>query len=279
MKHQKFVAAVGQIECALGDVDANVAKIVRMSKEAADNGAKAIVFPELAVQGYSPATIAGGYYEISEPVPGPTTDLLCKAAQDNGIYIITGMSELSSIPGKLYNSQICCAPDGTIASLYRKIHVWGLEKLYWEPSTECDFATFETPWCKAGTMICYDTSFPETARCLALLGCNVIFDSAAWRFQEDDIWDLNTRSRALENHVYMLCSNLIGMYGDTKLNGHSRIIDPRGRILAELDSETEGIIYSEIDIDKATLDNALFLSYMKERRPEAYSLIADTTDR
>ena len=279
MSHQSFKVATAQMECALGDVAANVKKIILMSAEAASNGAKAVCFPEIAVTGYSPTTISEKYYEISEPVPGKTTDLLCKAAKDSGIYIVTGFSELSAVPGKLYNSQLTFAPDGTIAAHYRKIHVWGLEKLYWQESAQCDFATFDMPYCKAGTMICYDTSFPETARCLALLGCNVIFDSAAWRVQEADIWDLNTRSRALENHVYMVCSNLVGIEGVTTLNGHSRIIGPRGNILAECDGKSEQIVYADVDIDAAIKENALYLSYMKDRRPEAYGIIADTTDR
>lgn len=279
MKHQKFIAAAGQIECALGDPSSNVAKIVEMTKEAANQGAKFICFPELAVPGYSPTTISERYYEISEPVPGHSTDILCKCAEDNGIYITVGLSEQSAVPGKLYNTQVTCAPDGSMVAVYRKIHVWGLEKLYWQESTECKFATFDTPWCKAGTMICYDTSFPETARCLTLNGCNMIMDSAAWRIQEADIWDLQTRARALENHVFMVCANLIGVEGGTTLNGHSRIVGPRGKVLAELDSETEGVICAEVDVDESIGENALYLSYLKDRRPEAYGIIADTTDR
>lgn len=279
MKYQPFTVAAAQMECKLGDVDANIAKIADMATEAASKGAKAICFPELCIPGYSPSTIAEKYYEISEPVPGPSSDILCKVAQDNDIYIVAGISEQSAVPGRLYNSQVACAPNGKVASLYRKIHMWGTEKLFWHESTECDLATFDMPWCKAGTMICYDTSFPETARCLALLGCNVIFDSAAWRVQEADIWDLNTRSRALENHVFMVCSNLVGMEGKTTLGGLSRIIGPRGNIVAALDDKTEGIIYGEVDPNIAVGENALYLSYMKDRRPEAYGIIADTIDR
>lgn len=274
-----FTVAAAQMACELGDPAANLAKITEMAREAAAHGATAVCFPELAIPGYSPTTIAERYYEISEPVPGPSTEALCACARDNGIYIVAGLSERSAVPGKLYNSQVACAPDGTIASLYRKIHVWGLEKLWWQESCSCEFATFDLPSCRAGTMICYDTNFPETARCLALLGAQVIFDSAAWRVQEADIWDLATRARALDNHAYLVCANLVGVEGETTLNGHSRVIGPRGIVLSELDGSKEGVAYGEVDLDATARESAQSLAYLKDRRPEAYGLIADTRDR
>lgn len=274
-----FTVAAAQMACELGDPAANLAKITGMAKEAADHGAIAVCFPELAVPGYSPTTIAERYYEISEPVSGPSTEALCACARDNGIFIVAGLSERSAVPGKLYNTQITCAPDGSVAAVYRKIHVWGLEKLWWQESCSCEFATFDLPSCRAGTMICYDTNFPETARCLALLGAQVIFDSAAWRVQEADIWDLATRARALDNHAYLVCANLVGVEGETTLNGHSRVIGPRGIVLSELDGAEEGIAYGEVDLDATARESAQALAYLKDRRPEAYGLIADTRDR
>lgn len=278
MKKEIFKVAAAQMDCVLGDVPANLKKMEKMTVEAAGKGAKVILFPELCTTGYSPELIGEKYYTISEPIPGPSTEFLGKVAKENDIYIITGISEQSEIPGRLWNSQVCIAPTGEVISLYRKIHVWGLEKLYWKESTSCEYATFELPWCKAGTMICYDTSFPETARVLALMGVNIIFDSAAWRVQEADIWDINTRARAVENHVYMVCSNRCGKEGDAILNGESRIIGPRGNIIASTGHD-EDIIYADIDIDAGIKENMMCLSYMKDRRPEAYALIADCTNR
>lgn len=278
MSKDIFKVAAAQMDCTLGDVPANLEKMEKMCKEAAANGAQVICFPELATTGYSPVLIGTKYYEISEPIPGPSTEFLGRVAKENNIYIVTGISEQSVVPGKLYNSQICITPTGEVVSRYRKIHVWGMEKLYWKSSTSCEYATFDLPWCKAGTMICYDTSFPETARVLALMGVNIIFDSAAWRIQEADIWDINTRARAVENHVYMVCSNRCGVEGDSTLNGESRIIGPRGNILASTGRD-EDIIYADVDIDAGIKENAMYLSYMKDRRPEAYSLITDCTNR
>ncbi len=277
MEKKKFKVAAANMDCTLGVVSENLKKMESMCKEAAANGASAICFPELATTGYSPVLIAEKFFEISETVPGPSTDFLCEVAKATGLYIITGISEKSNVPGKLYNSQVTISPEGEIVGLYRKIHVWGLEKLYWKESTSCEFTTFEMPMCKAGTMICYDTCFPETARVLALKGVNIIFDSAAWRIQEADIWELNTRCRAVENHVFMVCSNRCGVEGDSTLNGESRIIGPRGNVLAAAGREEE-IIYAEVDIDACIKDNAMQLSYMKDRRPEAYSLITECSN-
>jgi predicted amidohydrolase len=277
MNNKIFKVAAANMDCTLGNVSENLKKMKAICEEASEKGALAICFPELATTGYSPVLIGEKYYEISEPIPGPSTDYLCEVAKATGLFIVTGMSEKSSVPGKLYNSQIAISPEGEIVSVYRKIHVWGLEKLYWKESTTCEFATFEMPMCKAGTMICYDTSFPETARVLGLMGVNMIFDSAAWRIQEADIWELNTRARAVENHVFMICSNRCGVEGDSTLNGESRIIGPRGNVLAVAGREEE-IIYADIDIDSCIKDNAMQLSYMKDRRPEAYSLISECSN-
>ncbi|MEA4972149.1 MAG: nitrilase-related carbon-nitrogen hydrolase [Candidatus Metalachnospira sp.] len=277
MEKKKFIVAAANMDCTLGVVSENLKKMEAICKEASIKGAQAICFPELATTGYSPVLIGEKYYEISEQIPGPSTDFLCEVAKATGLYIVTGISEKSSVPGKLYNSQVAISPEGEIVSVYRKIHVWGLEKLYWKESTTCEFATFEMPMCKAGTMICYDTSFPETARVLGLMGVNMIFDSAAWRIQEADIWELNTRARAVENHVYMVCANRCGVEGDSTLNGESRIIGPRGNVLAVAGREEE-VIYAEVDIDSCIRDNAMLLSYMKDRRPEAYGLITERSN-
>jgi predicted amidohydrolase len=273
MENKRFKVAAAQMDCVLGVVQPNLEKMKDMCQEAAKQGAIAICFPEVATTGYSPVLINERFYEISEPIPGPATEFLSGAAMENHIYIITGISEKSAVPGKLYNSQICISPEGKIISNYRKIHVWGLEKLYWKSSTTGEFGLFDLPFCKAGTMICYDTVFPETARVLTLMGSQIIFDSAAWRIQESDIWDLVTRARALENHVFMVCSNRCGKEGDTVLTGESRVIGPRGNIL-EAAGHDETLIMAEIDLDLITAETARE-PYLKDRCPEAYGLISD----
>lgn len=262
------------MDCYEADTKRNVDKMIRMVKEAAGHGAQVITFPELATTGYNPPVIGDRFYSISEPIPGPCTDRLAQAARENEVYIITGISEKSSVPGILYNSNICISPQGEIVCLYRKIHVWYLEKLYFKPSVTCEYNTFELPWTRAALMICYDTAFPEMARTLALMGANILFDPAAWCIQDADTWDLNTRARAQENHVFMVCVNRCGQEGDLVLNGRSRIIGPRGTILAEADRD-ETIIYADIDLD-AALAERIKLPYMKDRRPEAYGLIGRT---
>lgn len=276
MNEKTFRVAAAQMDCVLGDVKKNIEKMKEMVMEAAKNGAQVICFPELATTGYSPTMIGEKYYTISEEIPGPTTEFLGNVARENNIYIVTGISEKSSVPGVLYNSQVCIAPSGEVLKLYRKIHVWGLEKLYWKESIDCEAGYFNLPWCKAGMMICYDTSFPETARLLKLMGAEIIFDSAAWRIQEDDIWDLNTKARAVENHVFMVCANRCGVEGDSTLNGHSRIIGPRGNILAVAGRDEE-IIYADINITLEYAEEEQF-TYMQDRRPEAYGLLSTCKD-
>ena len=117
MNKKIFKAAAVNMDCELGNVKANLKKMADFCKEASAKGALAICFPELATTGYSPTILGEKYYEISEPIPGPSTNYLCKVAKATGLYIVTGISEKSSVPGRLYNSQIAISPEGKIVSI------------------------------------------------------------------------------------------------------------------------------------------------------------------
>ena len=93
MEKKIFKVAAANMDCELGDVKANLKKMEVFCREAAGEGALAICFPELATTGYSPVMIGEKYYEISESIPGPGTDFLCRVAKDNGIYIVRNLGK------------------------------------------------------------------------------------------------------------------------------------------------------------------------------------------
>ena len=112
MNKKIFKAAAVNMDCVLGDVKANLKKMAEFCKEASAKGALAICFPELATTGYSPTILGEKYYEISEPIPGPTTNYLCKLAKSTGLYIVTGISEKKQRSGQIVQFPGCDITGG-----------------------------------------------------------------------------------------------------------------------------------------------------------------------
>lgn len=110
--------AVAQMDCTLGDVKANLAKIAAMTADAKKQGANLVIFPELATTGYF---ISDRIAELGEPIPGPTTKALTNIAKQHEIWLITGMAEAAE--GKYFNTSVLISPDGPVGA-YRKVHLF-----------------------------------------------------------------------------------------------------------------------------------------------------------
>ena len=128
---------------------------------------------------------------------------------------------------------------------------------------------FDTKYGKIGIMICCDNNFPEPARILALGGAELIFMPAAWRVQEADLWKLLISSHACENNVFIAAANVFSRMDDLFLFGHSKIVDPRGRVLRESEAEGDDVLVETIDLDSVYEHRACMPS-LKDRHPETY---------
>jgi predicted amidohydrolase len=159
-------------------------------------------------------------------------------------------------------------PQGEVAGVYRKVHRWSAERVYFTPGS--DFPVFRTKFGTIGLGICYDLEFPEPARIMALKGAQIIFFSSAQPQPMEVNVDTYVRSRAGENCVFVCHSNRVGREGKLTFFGHSQIVSPLCRPLAKMGG-SEGLAVSCLDLPSLKKLRRTKLPYMKHRITTAYS--------
>jgi predicted amidohydrolase len=196
----------------------------------ATSGSDLVLLPELWPCGYFSFA---RYAPDAEPLDGPLLKALCAKARDLGSYLFLG-SFVERDGDKLYNTSALIDSSGEIVARYRKMHLFGYEsqeRQLLAPGTEV--VVTPTPWGMAGLSICYDIRFPELYREMTAAGAEFFLVAAAWPAARVEAWTLLNRARALENLAYVFACNGCGTNGGVELAGHSLMIDPRGRVLAE----------------------------------------------
>jgi predicted amidohydrolase len=260
--------ATMQFAPAFGDPAGNLEKIRALALFAR---ADLYVLPEFCTTGYQFADRAEAT-ALAEYVPGGrSVARLCEIAAETGAVICAGLAERDG--ERLYNSAVV-VDDGGILLLYRKTHLFKDEKGLFEPG-DMGFPVRPLPDrdVRIGALVCFDWIFPEVARALALSGADLLLHPSNLVTP----WGQRAMAtRALENGVYVALANRIGSEeraGRDRLTftGGSRILSPRGEVLAELGAEEEGVAVAEIDVavarNKALTDRNDILG---DRRPELY---------
>lgn len=286
--HPIAVAAVNMN--AVHDKAANLRKIDLFIDEAAERGVGLILFPEQVLQGciwsLSHKLTAEewlSHHRAAEPIPGPSTDWFTERALRYNAVIAFGMTERQLIGGRerLFNACPVIGPQGLIG-VYRKVHLVGDEVHLFQPG-DC-WPVFDTPIGKLGVLICYDSQFPEAARSLVIGGAQILLMPTAWTGDGDgsseerggELFDLLTLVRAQENQTWLVAANQVGDsdVGDMHFYGHSRIVAPTGRLIAEVALE-EGMAVASVDLNGGLWDGMLHsmppgLDYLADRRPDTY---------
>jgi predicted amidohydrolase len=193
-------------------------------------------------------TSAEGEFRTWRRSPGRVVVRNALGSRRSGkVHVIFGFPERDRALGDiLYNSSALLRPDGSLAGVYRKVHLFDTEKRYFRPG--CEYPLFQTEFGAVGIMICWDTAFPEVARIYALKGADLLAVSTNWEKPYADDWDLITRARAFDNCLHLAAANRIGFDKTLGFFGRSKIIDPVGKPIAALDEEREGIVSAEIDL-------------------------------
>ena len=247
------VAAI-QMNCR-ADVDRNLQLANRLLGEAAGDGCALAVLPEnfalMPEKGRDKAKHA------EQAGEGPIQDFLAAAAQRHGIWIVAGSMPIKSPQSeRVYGGCPVYAADGRQQALYRKIHLFDVklpdrEESYqesWSMVAGDDAVTVETPAGRIGLTICYDLRFPELYRRLVDDGATMFTVPAAFtRVTGKAHWRMLLRARAVENLAYVIAPGQYGEHPDNRATyGHSVIIDPWGRVLAE---QAVGDCYVAAEID------------------------------
>lgn len=249
----KYIAAAVQM-LATDDKMANLKEAEHWIRQAAANGARLVVLPEVFIwRGNKKLE-----HESAEPIPGPTSTALAALARELGIYLLAG-SLLEAISGsrRAYNTSLLFDPTGAVLASYRKIHLFDVDLANGVSLRESDtrahgigVVVAPTELGKMGLSVCYDLRFPELYRGLADQGAELIFvPSAFTAFTGQAHWESLLRARAIENQVYVIAADQFGNRATSfECHGHSMIVDPWGTILAEL-PDGPGLVSAEIDLD------------------------------
>jgi predicted amidohydrolase len=273
--------SVVQLDCVVGDVEANLAKIERFVATAGAQGANFVIVPELGTTGY----FVGDRLEaLAEPVPGPTTEQLGAMARAHNTYVLCGMIERGD-GGQLYNALVMLAPNGELAGNYRKCHMFSVEKQFFTPGETA--AVYDTEFGRIALTVCYDLVFPEYIRSLVLQGAELILNGTDWitdDWQTSKGWSGEVASRlaatrALENGVHLAMANRVGVEEGWKSLGHSCICAPSGGFLARIE-EGEGLASATVALDSPEWKKwRTIATYLPDRRLDLYARIAGEAAR
>ncbi len=249
----KFIAAAVQM-VASDDKAANLVEAVHWIRLAAKQGARVVALPEVFIWRGNKKLER----DQAEPIPGPTSKTLAELARELGIYLLAG-SIFEAIPGsaQAYNTSLLFDPSGELLARYRKIHLFDVDLANGVSVRESDsrahgaeVVVARSELATMGLSVCYDLRFPELYRALAEQGAQLIFvPSAFTAFTGAAHWETLLRARAIENQVYIVAPDQFGKGAKSfETHGHSLIVDPWGKILAEL-ADGPGVISAEIDLD------------------------------
>lgn len=273
----KIQVALAQLN-SRDDKAANIAEAEARITEAAEGGARLVVLPELwTYLGPEEANSAN-----AETIPGPLTARLGALARRYGITLHAGsMLERATEHGveRVYNTALVFDATGALMATYRKIHLFDAEPTdqgapYRESATTASgdrIVTVECDGLRLGLATCYDLRFPELFRALALRGAEIVAAPAAFTLETGrDHWEPLVRARAIENGYFVLAAAQCGPRPpDRRTFGHSMIVDPWGRVLAEGPEDATAIVRAEVDTELAA-DTRRRIPSLANRRPDVY---------
>lgn len=230
-----------QLEIADRSKDRNVKHAIEVLDSVPES--ELILLPEIWPTGYFSFD---RYQNESEPVSGPTVEIIRDKARERKCHILMG-SFVENDGGQIYNTTLLLGPKGEILARYRKIHLFGYRSDERRIlSSGRDVVVIDTAWGRSGFSTCYDLRFPELFRLMVDGGATFFLIPSAWPMARLAAWRLFNRARAHENLAYLLSCNCAGINAGTRYAGHSMIVDPLGQVLAE-GGEAEEIVTAEID--------------------------------
>ncbi len=283
----RFTVGLVQMSCS-SRVDENLDKAVNLIQEVAHCGAQIVCLQELFRSEYFCQREDAALFDLAEPIPGPTTQILGELARQKKIVIIASLFERRDA-GIYHNTSAVIDGDGTLLGIYRKMHIPDdplyYEKFYFTPGDQ-GYRTFDTSYGRIGVLVCWDQWYPEAARLTALQGAKILFyptaigwhpaEKAQYGTTHHDAWKTIQRAHAIANGVYVAAVNRVGREGPAggglQFWGGSFVCDPFGTILKEASQEKEELLVVECDLTHLESIRRNW-PFLRDRRIDSYDNI------
>ena len=273
--------ALIQMSC-VADPARNVQTALSHVAQAARGGAKLVCLPELFRSLYFCQKQDYKCFQLAEPIPGPTTQLLSAAAKKHKITLVSSLFEKRT-GGLYHNTAVVFGPNGKILGTYRKMHIPDdpgfNEKFYFTPG-DTGFQPIDTPVGRLGILVCWDQWYPEAARLMALRGAQILIYPTAigWaRGEKKDVcqtqrnaWQTIQRSHAIANGLFVLSINRTGREKNLDFWGTSFVSNPMGRVVAEASTSRAEIVRASLQLSETTTTRQHW-PFLRDRRVDAYA--------
>lgn len=270
------------------NVENNKLRLVEKIKKLANSGAQLIILQELHNSLYFCQTEDVDKFDLAELIPGPSTELFCQLAHELSVVIVTSLFEKRA-PGLYHNTAVVMDTDGSIAGIYRKMHIPDdpayYEKFYFTPG-DLGFHPINTSLGRLGVLVCWDQWYPEAARLMALQGAEMLIYPTAIGYESSDTddeqerqreaWTTIQRGHAVANGLPVITVNRTGYEpdpsGQTKgitFWGSSFVSGPQGELLyrAPIDEEVEQIV--DVDLSRSEQVRRWW-PFLRDRRIDQY---------
>ena len=258
--------------------------------KAANESADLVVLQELHATQYFCQTEDAKFFDLAEPLDGPTAQFLSAQAKQHNVVIVGSIFERRAA-GIYHNTALVFERDGTLAGFYRKMHIPDdpgfYEKYYFTPGDEPGFEPIQTSVGKLGVMVCWDQWYPEGARLMALKGAEILIYPTAIGWDKDDTdqeqvrqkdaWIGVQRGHSIANNLPVIAINRVGYEADPSAQtsgidfwGHSFITGPQGEFLALAEHQNETLVEAEIDLNRIEEVRRIW-PYFRDRRIDEFT--------
>lgn len=270
------------------NIQHNKAKLEHNIRELAEKGAQLVVLQELHNSLYFCQTEDVDKFDLAEPIPGPSTEFYSKIAAECNIVLVTSLFERRAA-GVYHNTAVVFEKDGTVAGLYRKMHIPDdpgyYEKFYFTPG-DIGFKPINTSIGKLGVQVCWDQWFPEGARLMALQGADMLIYPTAIGYEPGDLkeeqerqreaWITVQRGHAVANGLPVISVNRTGYESAPSGNGNgiqfwgsSFVCGPQGEILSQASQDKEENLLVEINLTRSEHVRRWW-PYLRDRRIDKF---------
>ncbi|MDR0395171.1 MAG: carbon-nitrogen hydrolase [Tannerella sp.] len=270
------------------DTGDNVNRLENGIRRCAAEGAELIVLQELHNSLYFCQTEDTGLFDLAETIPGPSTERFGKLAKELELVITASLFEKRA-PGLYHNTAVVFEKDGSIAGIYRKMHIPDdpayYEKFYFTPG-DLGFEPIKTSVGNLGVLVCWDQWFPEAARLMALKGADLLVYPTAIGWESSDgedekrrqqeAWQTVQRGHAVANGLHLIAVNRIGQEADPsgqtngiRFWGHSFVCGPQGEIISQAPDDREEIKVVDINLQRSEQVRRWW-PFLRDRRIDAF---------